>query len=400
MAPAPIKNADNTPANNQPASKANSKIQKASILLIVLAFISGILGGFIGGRINTNRITSLDSTATQQKIASSQSELISGIAKDVSPSVVSINVESTVQTDNYFFGPSESVSEGAGTGFIVSSDGVIVTNKHVIPDNVSKVSITTNEGQSYDNVDVLARDPRSNVDIAFLKINGVKDLKPVKLGDSNQMVVGDGVIAIGYALGEFQNTVTSGIISGLGRPIVASDGTSGGGESLTNLFQTDAAINPGNSGGPLLNMNGEVIGINTAVAGNAENIGFSIPINDVKPQISSILEKGKLEVPYLGVRYVMLTEAIQQRFDLARSSGAWLKAGNEAQAVINGSPADKAGLKEGDIIVKVNGEEITIEKPLASVLSKYGVGDELEIVYNRDGKEQTTKATLEVAPEI
>jgi serine protease Do len=395
---APIKKAQSAPAP-QSVKTPKSNMQKVGILIVVLAFISGMLGGFIGGRFSTNRITSLDSTATQQKIASSQSELISGIAKDVSPSVVSINVESTVQTDNFFFGPSESVSAGAGTGFIVSSDGVVVTNKHVIPENVTKVSITTNEGDSYDNVDVIARDPRSNVDIAFLKINGAKDLKPVKLGDSNQMVVGDSVIAIGYALGEFQNTVTSGIISGLGRPIVASDGSSGSGESLTNLFQTDAAINPGNSGGPLLNMNGEVIGINTAVAGDAENIGFAIPINDVKPQITSILEKGKLEVPYLGVRYIMLTEGLQQRYELALASGAWLKAGNDAQAVVNGSPADKAGLKEGDIIVKVNGEDITIEKPLASVLSKYGVGDQLDITYNRDGKEQTTKATLEVAPE-
>lgn len=246
---------------------------------------------------------------------------------------------------------------------------------------------------------VIARDPRASVDIAFLKINGASNLKPVKIGDSSQMVVGDGVVAIGYALGEFQNTVTSGIISGLGRPIVASDGSGGSGESLTNLFQTDAAINPGNSGGPLLNMNGEVIGINTAVAGDAENIGFAIPINDVKPQITSIIEKGKLEVPYLGVRYVMLTDGLQQRYKLARSSGAWLKAGNDAQAVINGSPADKAGLKEGDIIYKVNGEEVTIEKPLASVLSKYKVGDQLEITYNRDGTDQTTKATLEVSPQ-
>jgi serine protease Do len=236
------------------------------------------------------------------------------------------------------------------------------------------------------------------MDIAFLKINNVSDLQPAKLGDSSTMVVGDGVVAIGYALGEFQNTVTSGIISGLGRPLIASDGSDGG-EALTNLFQTDAAINPGNSGGPLVNMSGEVIGINTAVAGDAENIGFSIPINDVKPQIESILRSGKLEIPYLGVRYVMVTEAIAQRFGLALDSGAWLKAGTDAQAVMNDSPADKAGLKEGDIIFKVNGEEVTVDMPLASVLSKYKIGDELEITYNRDGKEQTTKATLEAAPE-
>ncbi|MEZ6330655.1 MAG: trypsin-like peptidase domain-containing protein [Candidatus Saccharimonadales bacterium] len=393
MAPAPVKQSEPTPKRPKSTTSIPTRV---AVIVVALAFISGIAGGFLGSRLNTSRITSLDNTATQQKIASSQSELISNIAKDVSPSVVSINVESTVG-NSYFYG--EQTQSSAGTGFIISSDGVIVTNKHVIPENTSKVAITTSEGTEYDNVDVIARDPRSNVDLAFLKVNGAKDLKPVKLGDSSQMVVGDSVIAIGYALGQFQNTVTSGIISGLGRPVTASDGSATSAESLTNLFQTDAAINPGNSGGPLLNMNGEVIGINTAVAGDAENIGFAIPINDVKPQISSVLEKGKLEVPYLGVRYVMLTEALQQRFDLALASGAWLKAGNDAQAVVNGSPADKAGLKEGDIIVKVNGEEITSETPLASVLSKYSVGQELDITYNRDGKEQSTKATLEVAPE-
>lgn len=394
MAPAPVKKTDN---ESKLSKSRGALFTSATLVIVAVAFISGLVGGVLGSRINTNRITSLDTTAAQQKIASSQSELISTIAKDVSPSVVSINVESTVQTNNFFYGPSESVSSSAGTGFIISSDGMVVTNRHVIPDNVSKVSVTMNDGKQYDNVDVVARDPRSNVDLAFLKINGVNDLQPVKLGDSAAMVVGDSVIAIGYALGEFQNTVTSGIISGTARPIVASDGASSG-ETLTNLFQTDAAINPGNSGGPLVNMNGEVIGINTAVAGNAENIGFAIPINDVKPQIESILNKGKLEVPYLGVRYVMLTEALQQRYDLSRSSGAWLKTGLEAQAVITDSPADKAGLKEGDIIFKVNGEEVTYDKPLAIVLSKYKVGDQIDIEYNRDGKDQSTKATLEVAP--
>lgn len=410
MAPAPIKEdkpsqyqstaAPQTvpPTITKPKKPAWSR-QKFAIVTVLLAFIMGMFGGMVGSRINMTRVTSLDTTAAQQKIATSQSELISGIAKDVGPSVVSINVESTVQTNNFFYGQTDSTNAGAGTGFIVSSDGIVVTNKHVIPENVTKVSITTSEGETYDDVSVIARDPRSSVDIAFLKINGASNLKPVKIGDSSQMVVGDGVVAIGYALGEFQNTVTSGIISGLGRPIVASDSSGGSGESLTNLFQTDAAINPGNSGGPLLNMNGEVIGINTAVAGDAENIGFAIPINDVKPQITSIIEKGKLEVPYLGVRYVMLTEGLQQRYNLARGSGAWLKAGNDAQAVINGSPADKAGLKEGDIIYKINGEAVTIEKPLASVLSKYKVGDQIEITFNRDGQEQTTKATLEVSPQ-
>lgn len=381
-------------------SKPKKPFNWSPVLLILAAFVAGILGGIIGLRLFPDRITSLD-TAAGQRVVSSQSELIASINKDVSPSVVSINVKSQSQQTSIFdqlLGNDGSVdiSEGAGTGIILSSDGIIITNRHVIPANATEVSVTTSDGKTYDGVEVLARDPRSNYDIAFLKIKGVSDLKPAKIGDSSKMQVGDVVVAIGYALGEFQNTVTSGIISGLGRPITASDGTTA--ESLSNLFQTDAAINPGNSGGPLVNTSGEVIGINTAVAGNAQNIGFSIPTNDVKNQIESILKNGKLEIPYLGVRYIMLNEAIQQQFELGASEGAWLKGGEGTQAVITDSPADKAGLKEGDIITKVNGQKITAENPLANELSKYAVGEELEIEYLRGDKTQTTKATLEAAP--
>lgn len=391
---------DNEP--KPPKAKSKNFLNPTIIISILVVFLVGMAGGFVGSRLNTQRLTSLDSTSAQQKIVSSQSELIATIAKDVSPSVVSINVESKSQATSlqqFFNGGSAggNTSESAGTGIILSSDGVIITNKHVIPENTTSVSITTADGKTYNDVKVMARDPRSSVDIAFLKVNGVKDLKPAKIGDSANMQVGDAVVAIGYALGEFKNTVTSGIISGLGRPIIAGDSVSSA-ESLTNLFQTDAAINPGNSGGPLVNMNGEVIGINTAVAGDAQNIGFSIPVNDVKNQIASILDKGKLEVPYMGVRYVVLTDAIKQQFSLSQSTGAWLKATNAAQAVINGSPADKAGLKEGDIITKVNGEVVDADNQLSSRLSKYKVGDTVEITYVRDGKEQTAKVTLEVAP--
>lgn len=382
--------------------KLKSAFNTTTITIIIVAVIASLVGGYVGARFYSPRLTSLDSTAAQQKIVSSQSELIATIAKDVSPSVVSINVKSKAQVSTleelFNGGNSAQTSESAGTGIVLSSDGIIITNRHVIPDNATNVTVTTSEGKTYENVKVLARDPRSNMDIAFLKIEGAKDLKPAKIGDSSKMQVGDAVVAIGYALGEFENTVTSGIVSGLGRPITAGDGGSST-ESLTNLFQTDAAINPGNSGGPLVNMNGEVIGINTAVAGNAENIGFSIPVNDIKAQISSILEKGKLEVPYMGVRYVVLNKTIKDQFELSTDSGAWLKATGAKQAVINGSPADKAGLKEGDIITKVNGEVVNEENQLASRLSKYGVGETVTITYIRDGKESTAKVTLEVAPD-
>lgn len=383
--------------NSAPNNNSNKhKISGLVALVLGASLLFGFAGGLVGSRALLPRTTSLDTNAAL-RVDSEQTELISQLVTQVSPSVVSIVVEESVQSNSYFYGPTQSIQEGAGTGIILSSDGIIVTNKHVIPENVKKVSITTSDGKTYDNVDVIARDPRSSVDIAFLKVNGVNNLKPAKLGDSSKTSVGTSVIAIGYALGEFDNTVTSGIISGVGRPVTAGDGQST--ETLTNLFQTDAAINPGNSGGPLLNLAGEVIGINTAVAGDgAQNIGFAIPINDVKPQISSVLQKGKLEVPYLGVRYVMLSPEIAKKYQLSRDSGAWLKASDSNQAVINGSPADKAGLKEGDIIFKVNGQEINDKNPLASVLSKYNVGDTLDIEYNRDGKNSTTKATLEPAP--
>lgn len=383
-----------------PEQKRNRSMRIIVIFVILVSFIAGILGGVVGTRLLPNRLTSLDSSSSGQKIVSSQSELISKIAKDVSPGVVSINVKSTTTQQSFFGDAQDRVSDSAGTGIILSSDGVVITNRHVIPANTSKVSVTTSDGKVYDNVSVTVRDPRSNYDVAFLKINGVNNLSPAKIGDSTPMQVGSAVVAIGYALGEFSNTVTSGIISGSGRPITASDGSDGtNAETLTNLFQTDAAINPGNSGGPLVNMNGEVIGINTAVAGNAQNIGFSIPINDVKAQIASILKSGKLEIPYLGVRYVSVNPALQKKYDLPADHGAWLKGSESNLAVINGSPADKAGLKEGDIITKVNNEKVDEDNPLGSLLGKYKVGDEVQITFMREGKEQTTKAKIELSPQ-
>ena len=383
-------------------NKLFAAFKKIPILTILLAFVAGVAGAYIGLRFWPERITSLDSNSAQQKIVSSQSELISSIANEVGPSVVSIKIQSTQSLNGFemfWGGQSDTTTEGAGTGIVLSSDGVVITNRHVVEgDNVS-ISIVDSKGKIYDDVEILAVDPRSNYDIAFLKIKNVTDLVPAKLGDSSKMQVGDLAIAIGYALGEFENTVTSGIISGLGRPILASDSGGGSTESLTNLFQTDAAIIPGNSGGPLLNSNGEVIGINTAVASNAENIGFSIPVNDIKAQIVSILTKGKLEIPYLGVHYVSLTEEIQQYYDLPVSEGAWLK-GNGAQlAVITNSPADKAGLKEGDIITKINDQDITADNQLPIVLSQYKVGDVINIEYLRGEDKKATQATLEIAPE-
>ncbi|MEI6237311.1 MAG: trypsin-like peptidase domain-containing protein [Candidatus Saccharibacteria bacterium] len=378
------------------------KSSKLVIVVVSVAFITGAIGGVVAVRIIPERITSLNNTSEQQKVISSQSELFSSIAKNVGPSVVSIDIKSSQKSTVYdFFGNpfnNSTPSQSAGTGIILSSDGVVMTNRHVIPENISSLSITTSDGKKYDNVEIIAKDTRTNYDVAFLKINNVNNLKPAKLGDSGSMQVGDMVLAIGNALGEFENTVTSGIISGKGRPVEAGDGTTSA-ESLTNLFQTDAAINPGNSGGPLVNMSGEVIGLNTAVASGAQNIGFSIPINDIKNQIASILKSGKLEISYLGIRYVILTPELKTKYQLSTDKGAWLKGNEQSLAVINGSPADSAGLKEGDIIIKIDGQAIDSKNPPASALGKLKVGDKVEIVYLRDDKEQKTQAVLAVSPD-
>lgn len=363
--------------------------------LILTSAVAGFGGSWIFSQVDSNQNQPF-SQASQTQIVSSESDLNANIAKNVSPSVVSINVTSETTYNNWFFGSGTTNSESAGTGIIISEDGYVITNKHVIPANATNVTITLSDGTIYENVSVIGRDPRSSVDIAFLKIKDAKGLVPAKLGNSSSVRVGEKVVAIGNALGQFQNTVTTGVISGLGRPITAGDGNSS--ENLTNLFQTDSAINPGNSGGPLVNVNSEVIGINTAVAGDAQNIGFAIPIDDVKGTIASVINKGKLEVPYLGVRFVDLNEDLAKQLDLEQSKGAYIYASANQRAILQGSPAEKAGLKKGDIITKIN--DITLDKNngLAATVGKFSVGEGVTLKVLRDGREQTIIVTLEAAP--
>ena len=284
----------------------------ATVLLMLISSVSaGFLGGYFGGK-SANGDVGQQNQIIQQQIVSSESKLITQIAREVGPSVVSINVAADSVQDTVL-GPRAVVQESAGTGFFLDSDGIIITNRHVIPKQAAQVSVTLADGTELTDVSVIGRTADNDpLDVAFLKVNDKKgkDIKPIKLGDSTGVEVGEKVIAIGNALGQFQNTVTSGIISGYGRNVEAGD-EYGGSETLQNLFQTDASINQGNSGGPLVNIRGEVIGINTAIAGGgAENIGFAIPISDVQGVIKSVLKNGKLERPYLGVRYITLTDDI------------------------------------------------------------------------------------------
>ena len=304
---------------------------------------------------------------------------ISEIANSVSKSVVSI-ITNTSTTGSFFTGQ---VSQAAGTGFILSSDGYIATNKHVVA-NATKIGVILDDGSTYEDVELIGTDPIN--DFAIIKIKDVKDLTPIKIGDSKTTNIGQQVVAIGNALGTYQNSVTSGIISGKGRSLTASDSSRTTYETLSDMIQTDAAINGGNSGGPLVNAAGEVIGINTAYASQGNNVGFAIPINSVKGIMAGVLKDGKFERAVLGVRYQTITPLIAKEKKLDVTAGAHVKGSNNASAVIKGSAGDKAGIKDGDIITAVNGTKIGTAGSLGSLIGEYAVGDTVKLEVYRDKK--------------
>lgn len=370
-------------------------------LLFGFCFLLGLGGGLLGAQIN-NHGGFGKTTAAQKQYISNESQLISQIAKDVGQSVVSIEAQSQTTVQDIFGFTFPQQQSGAGTGFVVSDSGIIITNRHVVPAGTTDVKVTLADGTKFTDVKVIGRTNQSNsLDVAFLKINDLKGKKltAVTLGDSSKVQVGDKVVAIGNALGQFQNTVTAGIISGFGRDVTASDQSNGNAENLTNLFQTDAAINPGNSGGPLVNINGEVVGINTAVAGGAQNIGFAIPIDDIKGLISGVLSSGELKQPYLGVHYVSLTDDIAYQYNLSVNRGAYIAPTQGQDSILPDSPAEKAGLKEKDIITKVNSTGVDEKTNLTSALSQFKVGDNVKLTVVREGKTITVHATLETAPQ-
>lgn len=374
------------PEVNPPLIDLSTNQAKRLIAISVcFGLIGGLAGGILVGRLGNH--SSIMGTATKSAVVQ-ETSAVTDVVKKVSPSVVSITAESTGVS---FFGPQ--TQESAGTGMILTEDGLILTNKHVVPDDNATYSVFTADGKEYKNAKVVSRDPLN--DIAFLRISA-HGLKPIELGDSGSLVVGQPVVAIGNALGQFNNTATQGIISGLGRPLTA--GSESGGESLTNLIQTDAAINPGNSGGPLVNLAGQVIGMNTAIAGNAQNIGFSIPIAEIKGDISSVESKGKVVRAYLGVRYVDITSDFASQNNLKVTSGAYVSGDNTNPAIVPGSPADKAGVQDGDIITKVNDQTIDPNHSLTSLISQRQVGDKVTLTVLRGDKTIALTATLEAAP--
>lgn len=386
------------PTESQPPAATELPVQKATrmrarrriifgfvLVLLCAAAAFGATWAAIYLSSDDNILSSITAETDGNTITTGDEENVASIAEKVSPSVVSI--VTTVQSRDVF---GTSYGEGAGTGIVVSKDGYIMTNNHVI-DGASDVEIVMSDGTTYDDVTVIGNDPLN--DVAFLKIEGVDNLTSATLGDSSSVRIGQRVVTIGNALGQYQNTVTSGIISGTGRPVTASSGDGTSTETLTDLIQTDAAINSGNSGGPMVNAAGQVIGINTAVASDANGIGFAIPINATKGVLASVLENGAVEKAYIGVQFTDITPDVASEYNLPVSRGAYV-AVERGSAVATNGPADDAGIEDGDIIVSVDGKQVGEQGSLSSLIGEHRPGDTVELGVVRGDKELTISVTL------
>lgn len=378
---------------------------------IITAIITAVLVSFIFWHLASTRPDLFNSNNQETAKVVSQSEnAVVDAVKKANPAVVAITISKNVPIYERSYrsvpGPfgnfrvpelrqngTEQQEIGGGSGFIVSTDGYIVTNKHVVDDPEAQYTVFTNDGKKYD-ATAVGRDPV--LDLAVIKING-SNFPSLAFGDSDQVQVGQTAIAIGNALGEFRNTVSVGVVSGLARSITASD-RRGGTESLDQLIQTDAGINPGNSGGPLLNLSGEVIGVNVAVAGGANSIGFALSANSVKNVVESVKKNGRIVRPYLGVRFSVITPELKQLNNLPVDYGALIGGnGPDEPAIVPDSPASKAGLQEGDIILEVDNTKIDDRNTLQGLISKKNVGDKVNLKVLSGGNEKTLSVTLEEA---
>lgn len=371
-------------------------------IIIVLNLAVGAVGGVLGvvavsENSNLRQMLGFDANAVipttrTDKVILEESSAVINASKKVGPSVVSI-VSSTQITN--FFGQVIGEQTGGGTGFIITNDGLILTNKHVVQDG-SKYKVVLQDGTQYD-AEVKSLDPF--LDLAVVKIEA-KNLPVVDLGDSDKLSIGQWVIAVGNALGEFQNSVTVGVVSAKERSIEAASGNFGQTEKISGLLQTDAAINPGNSGGPLVNLSGQVVGINTAIAstsGGSIGIGFAIPINSAKSAIESVRKNGKIVRPMLGVRYLLINKDVAKANNLSVEYGALITRGNSMSdlAVIPGGPADKAGIIENDIILEVEGNKVTETNSLPKLVSQYQVGEKISVKILHKGEEKTIEVVLD-----
>lgn len=395
------------------------------VLIVAVSLIAGLVGGLAsrGGALPQwlNQSATKEDQGDKERVAplvavAPEDEKIVSMVEQNAPAVVSIVITKDVSQyrSNFFRSPfgfsfpffddqtlpaprgengqTQKQQVGSGSGFLVSRDGYIVTNKHVVSDSAAEYTVILNNEEEYP-ATVLALAP--NIDIAVLKIEG-NNFPALTLGDSDTLRVGQTVIAIGNPLGEFANSVSRGIISGLKRSVTAGSNF-GEAETLNNIIQTDAAINPGNSGGPLFDIEGRVIGINVAVAQGAENIGFALPVNSIKRVVDEVKTTGKLTTPYIGVRYIILDKEVAQQYGIDVDSGALILRGDRMTdlAVIPGSPADKAGLVENDIILEIDGKKIDTENTLGDIIAEKRVGDEVVLKVWHKGETKEVRMRLE-----
>lgn len=398
------------PNNIEDADKLDRNRLKLVGFVVLASFLFGIAGSIFGANFLT-KPGSVFAPPEVRNIKVDENSAIVDVVKQSSPAVVSIIISKDLNkvpgysTSPFDLGPfgfdpffqnrndgSPNIQEiGGGSGFIIKSDGLIVTNKHVVSDPAATYTVLTNEGKKYD-ATVLARDPVN--DVALVRINA-SNLPTLPLGDSTNLEIGQKVIAIGNSLGQYQNTVTTGVVSGIGRSITA--GTRGSeSESLEGVIQTDAAINPGNSGGPLLDIGGSVIGINTAIDSQGQLVGFALPVNDIKKDLEAFEKTGKITKPFLGVRYVLVSESIKEENKLSVDYGALIvSGGNPANpAVVPDSAADKAGLRENDIILEINGTKIDQNNSLAKIMKNFSPGEQIRMKILTRGQTKDLTVTL------
>ncbi len=384
-------------------NKKNILSGMTTLLVLTIILFSGI---FIGSEFGVfQRVEERIEEATEEKREKEyqpvveHEKMVINVVESNLPAVVNIVATKSIEyidfrrgdIFSFFEDPQirERLQTEQGTGFIIQENGLILTNKHVVSNEGADYTVFLSNGEQFE-AKVLARDPMQ--DLAVLKIEG-EGFPTVKIGDSDTVRPGQTAIAIGNALGELQNTVSVGVISGTGRRVMARGGRTV--EILDDVIQTDAAINFGNSGGPLLNLKGEVIGVNTATMMQAEGIGFAIPINKAKRAIEGAEKDGRVVYPFLGVRYVIVNKEVKEREGLNVDYGALIVAGGEDSGVVPGSSADEAGLKEGDVILTFGGKKITEEKSLALIISQYNPGDEVSLrIMKAGGEEKEVVVTL------
>ncbi len=429
-----IEPSENQSLKNNQSKRKNKLAFYGGLLIILIIFVSATSGavfGFLASKSGTSILANLDHgkfkflvaqkeikkqpDIIKQKIIQEDSAVID-VVKKTTPAVVSIviskDIPQTINFDNlpnffgFGFGQNNQNNQnnqketfkkqtiGGGTGFFITTDGMIVTNRHVVDDPNATYTVVTNDKKKH-SAKVLAIDPVNDLAVIKIKGNGYPILS---LGDSDKAQIGQTVIAIGNSLGQFSNTVSRGIISGLKRSVTAG-GYIGQVEKLKNIIQTDAAINPGNSGGPLLNINGKVVGINVAIAQGAQNIGFAIPAKQVKKVVEEVKKTGKISTPYLGVRYIPVTKTLQKKYNLPYGYGSLVLRGNKITdlAVVPGSPADKAGIMENDIILEVDGKKVNASQDgdsLSDLIAEKNIGETVTLKIWHKGKNKTVQAKL------